>query len=600
MPNSPKILNAALEYAQRGWAVFPCTDKKVPFKDTNGHNDATKDPNEIKRLFGKYRASAIGVATGKISGIFSFDVDVKNGAVGEESYEQLINKYGELPDTPQFFTWSGGRQYIFKYPKDGIDSERGILPGIDIRGDKGYMCVPPSVVSGMLYGQFKSGTYAWEAQSHIDDVPIAEAPEWLINLVKEYEKKNKKFKLPEGKIPKGTQDDSMFRLAYSLRAQNFTPDEIRSALQIALKKCEQDPQDPFTERDIERWIKSAYSYKPSSFSEQDSAIILPFEEISPLSLAEFLKQDFPPIEYLVEGILQKEGRTMISASTNTGKSFFLQDIALTIAGGQGKFLDKFAVRRGRILYLDFEMGNSALKERFKKMCVGAVIDNLFVKYLSGFNLLDKSHQQFLEKWLSELNVDVLIIDPIGDAWDGNENEKKEVAALTSYLNALKDKFKISLLFSHHWRKLSKDNKRGGEMASGSYKWGAWLEHHITLEGNIGSLTVACEKSRNSAKFEPFMIKLNEETLRFEFLADFSKEFNEQTLISVFESFGSERVSVPDLCKKAKEDKICSEDTLRKLIRESKTFEVDKSRKTHFIYKKDPQDNLFTSEKGVIG
>jgi hypothetical protein len=254
------ILDYALYYASIGLAVFPCTDKKVPFKDTNGHLDATKDPDKIKKLFEKYNPSAIGIATGKISGLFSFDVDVKNGQVGEESYQELIDKHGEFPHTPQFTTWSGGRQYLFKYPKEGIDCYQSVLPGIDIRGDGGYICAPPSVVSGVLYGQVKRGTYVWELSSEIMDTPLVEAPGWLLNVIKEVNHRGKKFQLPEGAIPKGNQDNLMFRLACSLKSQNFPPDLTRGALQEALKKCQQDPKNPFTERDIERWISSAYGY----------------------------------------------------------------------------------------------------------------------------------------------------------------------------------------------------------------------------------------------------------------------------------------------------------------------------------------------------
>ncbi|MDD5618575.1 MAG: bifunctional DNA primase/polymerase, partial [Candidatus Omnitrophica bacterium] len=252
------FLDYALYYASIGWAVFPCNHAKKPF-EKGGFHTASKDPAEIKRLFSKFPASAIGVATGETSGIFSFDVDIKNGQVGEESYQELISKYGNLPQTPQFFTWSGGRQYIFKYIK-GINSRNSVFPGIDIKGDGGYICVPPSVIKGELWGREKEGVYVWELSSDIKDTKIAPAPQWLIDLIKEHPIQTKKFTLPPGIIPRGNQDNLMFRLACSLKSQGFQPDMTRSTLQEALKKCDQDPKNPFTPRDIERWISSAYGY----------------------------------------------------------------------------------------------------------------------------------------------------------------------------------------------------------------------------------------------------------------------------------------------------------------------------------------------------
>ena len=113
------------------------------------------------------------------------------------------------------------------------------------------MVAPGSVIDGK--------TYEWEASGHPDDVPMAEAPRWLVDLVTEPSSKEK-FALPDGEIPKGMQDDTMFRLACSLKSQGFTPDMVRGALKEALKKCPQDPKDPFKGEDIERWLKSAFGY----------------------------------------------------------------------------------------------------------------------------------------------------------------------------------------------------------------------------------------------------------------------------------------------------------------------------------------------------
>ena len=323
--------------------------------------------------------------------------------------------------------------------------------------------------------------------------------------------------------------------------------------------------------------------------------LLSVPRLSPLSLSEFFGKDIPPVEYIVEGVLQKEGRTMISASMNVGKSFFLQNLALTIASGQAKFLNKFEVKKARVLYLDLEMGESALKQRFLQMCNELKTEDLFVKFEAGLDLLDSNDQKTLEKWISELKIDVLIIDPIGDAWSGDENNKQEVGKLTTYLNILKTKFKLSIVISHHWKKKTRDIKKGGEMASGSYKWGAWLDQHITLEGDIKNVTVNCEKSRNASRFKPFIIKLNEEIFTFEFLTDFELKFTEQTLLDLFDSFNCERLEVKQLIQRAKDQNICSENTLRKLIKESKLFQVDKGGRSHFLCRREKDNSLFNLE-----
>jgi len=307
----------------------------------------------------------------------------------------------------------------------------------------------------------------------------------------------------------------------------------------------------------------------------------------PLSLPDFLKQDIPPVEYYIEGFLQKQGKTMISAKTNIGKSILVQNLAIAMTTGQTKLLGRFCVVSAKVLYLDLEMGDSSLKERFKTMVAKDALEApfLYVKHIPDLDLLDEQWQQRLEKWVADLDINVLIIDPIGDAWSGDENNKQEVGGLTTYLNTVMSKYNISILVVHHWRKVSKDFKSGGEMAAGSYKWAAWLDVHTTLEGSVDNLIVHCHKSRNKERFSPLMIKLNPENLTFEFLADFERKFTEATLLELFDSFTSERVAVPDLIKRAKEQRKGSKDTIRKLIAESTQLEVDRTQKTYYLFKK---------------
>lgn len=322
------------------------------------------------------------------------------------------------------------------------------------------------------------------------------------------------------------------------------------------------------------------------------AEIVKCEESVPLSLPEFMKQDIPPLEFYIADLLPKKGKAMISAQANIGKSIFVQNLALAMTCGKTRILDKCDVLQARVLYLDLEMGESALKERFQKMCSqeNLIADNLFVKYLPSLNLLDEQDRQRLEKWLVELKVEVLIVDPLGNAWLGNENEQEQVSQLTAYLNNLIYKYGISILIIHHWRKSTKDFKTGGQMAAGSYRWGAWFDCHITLEGtSSSSITISSQKNRNRPRFNPFIAKINEQSLWFEFLADYENKFDENTLLTLFDSSGLEKIAIPQLIKQAQG--VCSETTLRKLIEETTLFEVDKSGKTHYLVKKGTQKDL---------
>jgi hypothetical protein len=97
------------------------------------------------------------------------DIDLRHG--GEESLEEIIKK-GHLPDTIEALTGGGGR-HIFFLHNPGLRNSVGELPGIDVRGEGGYVIVAPSM--------HESGnSYEWELSSRPGEVPLGEWPPWLL------------------------------------------------------------------------------------------------------------------------------------------------------------------------------------------------------------------------------------------------------------------------------------------------------------------------------------------------------------------------------------------------------------------------------------
>lgn len=186
-------LLAALGYSQRlKFAVFPlhsiingkCTCNKVCTspgkhpKTYDGLKSATTDLETIKRM--DWKSANIGIATGKISGFFVVDID---GETGKESIKQLKDHFKEWPETVEQITGSGGSHILFKH-HEGIRNRAELLPGVDIRGDGGYIVASPS-------NHISGNKYEWELSSHPLETPVAEAPMWLLNML--IQPKNRPF-----------------------------------------------------------------------------------------------------------------------------------------------------------------------------------------------------------------------------------------------------------------------------------------------------------------------------------------------------------------------------------------------------------------------
>jgi hypothetical protein len=159
------LLKAALTYARRGVPVFPCEPGAKRPLTRNGHWDATTDPHAIGRWWRRWPSANVGVPTGKKSGLVVLDVDVDDD--GPESLARLEHAGAPVPKTARARTGGGGIHLYFRYPRErDIRNSAGLLgPGLDVRGEGGYVVVPPSRTQG---------SYEW-----VDRSPLAEAT-WLI------------------------------------------------------------------------------------------------------------------------------------------------------------------------------------------------------------------------------------------------------------------------------------------------------------------------------------------------------------------------------------------------------------------------------------
>ena len=117
------------------------------------------------------------------------DVDVADGKQGIESLGELERTHGKLPETRRVRTGSGGLHYYFNYPVGhdlGNSTTNKLGPGLDTRGNGGYVISPPS-------GHKSGGYYETENRK----TPKADLPAWLVTVL---EKPKVKYR-PATSIP---------------------------------------------------------------------------------------------------------------------------------------------------------------------------------------------------------------------------------------------------------------------------------------------------------------------------------------------------------------------------------------------------------------
>lgn len=123
--------------------IFPCGPDKRPLTP-HGFKDASDDPATIAAWWKRWPDALTGMPTG--AGLVVIDTDLKNGKDGESSLCELEGVHGVLPPTRTVETMNGGLHRYFTGPADTkIQCSADKLGrGVDIRGDGGYVIIPPS------------------------------------------------------------------------------------------------------------------------------------------------------------------------------------------------------------------------------------------------------------------------------------------------------------------------------------------------------------------------------------------------------------------------------------------------------------------------
>lgn len=246
-----KFISAKNYVEVRQWLVFPLVvNKKNPAIPTS-FKAASKDANQITEWWGGDQQYNIGIPTGSASGFFVIDIDEKNGVSGSDSLSKLESKYGSLPPTLHSRTGTGGRHIFFKYPHNlEVRNRAAIFPGVDVRGEGGYIVAAPSIVDG--------NAYEWIDE----DVTIADAPKWLLTLIAPV-KNVKRAQLDKAAvILEGGRNDKIFRFVVGQVRSGYSREKVESfALHANQTMC----SPPMTEQEVLQIVENAFRLSKDNY-----------------------------------------------------------------------------------------------------------------------------------------------------------------------------------------------------------------------------------------------------------------------------------------------------------------------------------------------
>ena len=243
------MIDFALHYARQGWPIFPLAENsKIPAipreRGGRGCLDATLDLAQIESWWSEYPQANIGIGTGRRSGLLVIDVDPRKTTAWLDSLHSLA-----LPATLTVKTCSGGWHLYFRFSGDErVTIGTELVPGIDWRGNGGYVVGPGSVVNGATYEIAKN-------------LPIASAPASLLERI--LAKRNRPRPTPDADghmtIAAGQRNATLFALACLLRRFGLEYNAILESLR-ATNADHCDPQ--MEDAELRQIAASAMRYSP--------------------------------------------------------------------------------------------------------------------------------------------------------------------------------------------------------------------------------------------------------------------------------------------------------------------------------------------------
>src|SRR5438445_5767250 len=136
----------ALGYVACDQAVFPVRERdKAPLVE-GGFHAASRDEHVVAQWAERWPRANIGLPTGAVNGIVVLDADGPAAETG-------LGERGAAVPTRTSVT-ARGRQLFFAHPGQGVTVRctTALRPALDVRGDGGYVVVPPSIhPSGHVY-----------------------------------------------------------------------------------------------------------------------------------------------------------------------------------------------------------------------------------------------------------------------------------------------------------------------------------------------------------------------------------------------------------------------------------------------------------------
>ena len=242
--------------------------------------------------------------------------------------------------------------------------------------------------------------------------------------------------------------------------------------------------------------------------------------ISIVSGVDLLNKD-SKVNWLVDGLIEEGGHTLITGKSGIGKSLFTLNLALSLASQQD-FMGHKVNRPLNVTIIQCENSEPFMKHRLEKMVEAApqfkpALGKIGFVYFDGrhdnpaFKLSNPNLDAMIGKINDLYNTDVIIIDPYKSYAGTVENSNDENRQALDNLFAILNNKVITSLIVHHEGKSNErygtDKARGASAVTDAISnyWSVYRKDD--KDSDKVHFVVRCEKARNSKKFDDIYLEI---------------------------------------------------------------------------------------------
>ncbi len=220
--------------------------------------------------------------------------------------------------------------------------------------------------------------------------------------------------------------------------------------------------------------------------------------------------DTAPLDWLVDGVVERGTVTILSGDTAAGKTLLASALAVAVIQG-GEWLGR-EVHVGNVLYCDEENWHRLTRDRLRAFgMTNADRPNLRYFQRAGVALGEPAWNRWLGQQAEDHRAALVVVDTASSATAGDLSDNSKTAAV--YRDALRPATigGASVLLLAHERKTNPDYSRNASQATmGARAWIGQADSHIAIAAT-GNLT--SEDAENGRTRQRFPVELETPKVR---------------------------------------------------------------------------------------